>query len=193
MIFFPQGGWQLHWLIVNDKLTLSPPRVRGWLPAEYLPDSHTDRLKCLYQHLPVGLSPDREPYPTPPHEHWWSTKARRCPEYSPSSCHHLNDASRGWRKDVGQSPAHRRVKQVISEEWHLSGKLSGIRSPFSLVITTTKWTQTLQYIDPWTCSRLLFMPEQSLPYKADLLHVNSRDSQSPENSSQSELRHPGSH
>lgn len=35
------------------------------------------------------------------------------------------------------------------------------------------------------------MPEQSLPYKADLLHMNSRDSLFSENRSQSELHHPG--
>lgn len=122
MIFFPWGGWQLHWLIVNDKLTLSPPRVRGWLPAEYLPDSHADRLKRLYQHLPVGLSPDREPHPPPPHKHWWSRKARRCPEYSPSSCHHLNDASRGWRKDVGQS---RPI--AMSSSWYPRSDISALR------------------------------------------------------------------
>lgn len=73
----------------------------------------------------------------------------------------------------------------------VTSQLSGIRSPFNLAISNTKCNQTLQYIDPQTCSCLLLMPEQSLPYKADLLHMNSRDSLLSENRSQSELHHPG--
>lgn len=54
-ICFPQGGWQLHRLIVNDKPALSHLWVRGWLPAECLPDSCADAWHVWNVYISLSL------------------------------------------------------------------------------------------------------------------------------------------
>lgn len=73
IICFPWGEWQLHWLIVNDKQALSPPRVRGWLPAECLPDREMNKQRRQIE-MSISASPCRPvPWPGATPRHYTST------------------------------------------------------------------------------------------------------------------------
>lgn len=185
MICFPRGEWQLHWLIVNGERLPSLPRVRGWLPAEWLPDREMNEQKQTDWNVYISLSlwacPLTQRHTPPLHKNRWC-KMRWGESEKPSWVFkELLSTAQGSLKRLGgkkggNSDVPRPVKWVIFWEEHVlsrtsikrlwnphhnTGVLMGKLDPQSRICTVCACSHEPQY-------RVLLLGEkkkQSMPFR----------------------------